>query len=252
MSKVTIDSLNTLFDHFELQNNAVLWLTSLDNQRQLYISKRFEEIWGVKTQKLYENSGSWGEHVYENDKDRVFSQVQNRTRAPEKAVKESLLYRILDQHKKIRYLHSTAFLLTSNEDIHVAFGGVTQELDETRWITALDSYNKGHSTEMKNQIFNTLNNEIKVVMSISNNNLLFKKKSLDLIKTIFNDGEPLNLTEREAQCLYHLSEGKSAKETAKLINVSQRTVEFHLNNIKEKVGCRTKIELLAKIKINSV
>lgn len=248
MSKVTMDSLDTLFDHFELQNNAVLWLTSLDNQRQLYISKRFEEIWGVKTQKLYENANSWGEYVHENDKDRVLSQVKNRALTPEKTMKESLLYRILDKHKKIRYLHSTPFLVTTNADIHVAFGGVTQELEEGQWINALDKYNKGHNSEMKHQIFNTLNNEIKVLIAMANKNFDSRHPPISHDKIIFQNGKALNLTERETQCLHYLSQGKSAKETSNMLHISQRTVEFHLKNIKEKAGCRSKLELLTKLK----
>lgn len=248
MSKVTMDSLDALFDHFELQNNAVLWLTSLDNQRQLYISKRFEEIWGVKTQKLYENASSWGEYVHENDKDRVLSQVKNRALTPDKTIKESLLYRILDNHKKIRYLHSSPFLLTSNEDIHIAFGGITQELEEGQWITALDKYHNGHMSEMKHHVFNTLNNEIKVLMAITNKNFDSRQLPISQDKTIFKNGKAIHLTEREAQCLHYLSQGKSAKETSTMLHISQRTVEFHLNNVKEKAGCRSKLELLTKLK----
>jgi DNA-binding CsgD family transcriptional regulator len=51
-------------------------------------------------------------------------------------------------------------------------------------------------------------------------------------------------SKREAECMIHLLRGKTVKQTAQKIGLSQRTVEYYLKNIKKKVGCRTKIELI--------
>lgn len=53
------------------------------------------------------------------------------------------------------------------------------------------------------------------------------------------------LSPRERECLKHLK--KTSKETSQLLNLSPRTVEFYLENIKNKLGCFTKQELLSKI-----
>lgn len=53
------------------------------------------------------------------------------------------------------------------------------------------------------------------------------------------------LTSREIQCVLFLMQGKSAKETARLMNISHRTVEGYIDTIKVKLGCRTKLELLS-------
>jgi DNA-binding CsgD family transcriptional regulator len=47
-------------------------------------------------------------------------------------------------------------------------------------------------------------------------------------------------------------QGKSAKQTGAILNISQRTVEFHLDNIKQKAQCRTKLELLGQVKSTRV
>ena len=52
------------------------------------------------------------------------------------------------------------------------------------------------------------------------------------------------LSKRESECLFQLSLGKTAKEIGRLLNLSPRTVEFYINNIKEKTGCRTRTELV--------
>lgn len=55
------------------------------------------------------------------------------------------------------------------------------------------------------------------------------------------------LSKRQAQCLQYLLEGKSAKQTANMLNLSTRTIEFYLDNMKKKMNCRTKLELAGKV-----
>lgn len=52
------------------------------------------------------------------------------------------------------------------------------------------------------------------------------------------------LTKREAQVAYCFIQGKSTMQTAKLLNLSRRTVEFYVNNMKVKLNCRFKADLL--------
>jgi DNA-binding CsgD family transcriptional regulator len=53
------------------------------------------------------------------------------------------------------------------------------------------------------------------------------------------------LTSRERECIKLLIQGKSAKETAVILRLSRRTVEFYLENIKNKLSCSYKHEVLA-------
>lgn len=55
------------------------------------------------------------------------------------------------------------------------------------------------------------------------------------------------LTPREMAVVTCLMAGKSAKESAKQLVISNRTVETHLENIKMKFNCRTKLELINKL-----
>lgn len=61
------------------------------------------------------------------------------------------------------------------------------------------------------------------------------------------DGEfsGIYLTPREVDCLVVLSTGCTVKFAARELNLSHRTVEFYLKNLKAKFGCATKGELLA-------
>jgi DNA-binding CsgD family transcriptional regulator len=59
--------------------------------------------------------------------------------------------------------------------------------------------------------------------------------------------EGIHLTQREITCIFHLLNYKTATETAKLMNISQRTVESYLETIKNKFSANTKAELIQKI-----
>jgi DNA-binding CsgD family transcriptional regulator len=63
------------------------------------------------------------------------------------------------------------------------------------------------------------------------------------IAALFN-----NLTQREEECLDLLSKGYTAKMTANALTISSRTVEKHIENIKEKFNVKHKAELISKYK----
>lgn len=55
---------------------------------------------------------------------------------------------------------------------------------------------------------------------------------------------PFHLSQRENECMFHLLRGKTSKQIADILNLSKRTIDFYIENIKNKAGCRTKSELL--------
>ncbi len=52
------------------------------------------------------------------------------------------------------------------------------------------------------------------------------------------------LTEKEVECLYWFGEGKTSEEIGVILSRSKRTVEKHIEQIKEKVECYTKSDLI--------
>lgn len=55
-----------------------------------------------------------------------------------------------------------------------------------------------------------------------------------------------NLTKKELTCLFYLLRGVNTKDVAKLLLISARTVETHIENIKFKLNCSTKSDLINK------
>ena len=54
-------------------------------------------------------------------------------------------------------------------------------------------------------------------------------------------------TKREAECMVWLLRGKTVNGVATLLKLSPRTVEYYLKNMKAKLRCRTKFELIDRV-----
>lgn len=54
------------------------------------------------------------------------------------------------------------------------------------------------------------------------------------------------LTARESECLRWVADGKTDIEVGKILAISPRTVRFHINNAKVKLGVSTRIQAVAK------
>lgn len=54
------------------------------------------------------------------------------------------------------------------------------------------------------------------------------------------------LSPRESECLHWVSSGKTDFEVGRILSISPRTVRFHINNAKTKLGVTTRIQAVAK------
>ena len=55
------------------------------------------------------------------------------------------------------------------------------------------------------------------------------------------------LTGREREILKMLADGRTAKEVGALLNISHKTVAFHRNNVKRKLGVHKTVELIKRV-----
>lgn len=60
---------------------------------------------------------------------------------------------------------------------------------------------------------------------------------------LLNQEKEVYLTRREAECMTYVIKGASAKQIAKILNISYRTVQSHIQNVREKLDCSRKDEL---------
>ena len=55
-----------------------------------------------------------------------------------------------------------------------------------------------------------------------------------------------NLNDREIEALMWAARGKTSEEIALIMSISERTVNFHLNNARDKLGVATRIQAAVK------
>ncbi len=61
---------------------------------------------------------------------------------------------------------------------------------------------------------------------------------------ILHQGKRTIITAREFHCLKHLAQGRTLKETGKILEISPRTAEDYLNRLKNKLAIYTKSQLI--------
>ena len=76
------------------------------------------------------------------------------------------------------------------------------------------------------------------------------KKTKQIIHQLKSTYDEFKLTPRESEALYYLMRGKTAKETAQRLNIHFKTVEKHHENIRTKLNCNSRSEVIEKA-INS-
>jgi DNA-binding CsgD family transcriptional regulator len=88
---------------------------------------------------------------------------------------------------------------------------------------------------------------LNVTQTLAQMNIEMEPVLIDYLKKILlcND-DCINLTPREEECLYYLIRGLSAKEIGRKLDLSNRTVEFYIAAIKDKLNCRKTSALIAK------
>ncbi len=115
-----------------------------------------------------------------------------------------------------------------------------------------------------NKFINYFENNCKALLEIEHNNILLpyynaheiaEVKAVDFIveedafdflneKTQKEIHRGSMFTQREKECLTLISQGYTMKNTAIKLNISHRTVEQHLRNLKDKLGLNTKNQLV--------
>ena len=98
-----------------------------------------------------------------------------------------------------------------------------------------------------NKVSNRLHN--KTITLPDEMRLNFTSQQSDTIKLSYfsEQGQSIKFSKRESEMIRLFSKGKTNKKIACELNLSPRTIESYLENIKIKTNCYTKGELIEKI-----
>lgn len=74
----------------------------------------------------------------------------------------------------------------------------------------------------------------------------YSKKNNNNVWLLSEDYPNMNLSARQQQCLFYTIQGKTAKEIGAILNLSPRTIESYIEQIKNVLNCYSKSALVEK------
>lgn len=77
-------------------------------------------------------------------------------------------------------------------------------------------------------------------------NSKYNMRETNSITLLTDKDDKYKLTKRESECLFYTLRGKTAKEIARILKLSPRTIEDYLDKVKMKFFCASKSELISK------
>jgi DNA-binding CsgD family transcriptional regulator len=111
------------------------------------------------------------------------------------------------------------------------------------WSDILNEVVRRKTDGQKADLFNTSDNEYEAYYIETRKKLLAKKSSIVRYRLGAKHGNKY-FTKREAECMVCLLKGKTIASVAAILKLSPRTVEYYIKNMKVKLACRTKFELI--------
>lgn len=155
---------------------------------------------------------------------------------------------LLDMYKALMGYQSDDDILMKNPLIALPHKGleviITENMKVIKTGKAHQFLNRVNFNNKKVFIFVT----VKAPM-YDNNNKIAGVFGISHLLSIYdiNGQIPEKITPRERICLMQLIRGKTSKQIADSLKLSIRTIEFYINNIKNKLACKSKSELIMKI-----
>lgn len=165
------------------------------------------------------------------------SQGNRRIDSMSPTIKEDCMQ---DMKKKLSLNDTKDFVERKKKKISFYWKSVVQEV--------LNKNNKAYSfyfTDVPSMYPDTENHDFSNGALDQKNSYRQQKKKKNYYLQEGREG--VYFTRREAECMVHCMHGKTIPGAAESLGLSPRTVEFYLKNMKVKLNCRTKSQLIEKV-----
>lgn len=242
---IDIQSLNLLMTSISNLSSTVFWVRSADFKKQIYVSPSFETIYGKECNLLYENPQAWTDPIDPEHRYQVLERLTQRriNQMNHLNDNEPVCYSLILPSNERHFIKNQAFTVCDDKKSIVAYAGMSENISEALYEHLLIN-KKNLNTADNNR--KAIDNVIQMLTRDIAQDRDYKKRSVAYNNS--NDNNLLDkLSVREKDCLQYLIQGMTAKETAKQLNLSPRTVETYIDSIKLKFGCRNKMEIMGII-----
>jgi PAS domain S-box-containing protein len=119
------------FRHMADTIPEVIWITSLEPEKVLYVSPSFERIWGLPVEDLYENPRLWMETIHPEDRERVVAMF-SRWIAGDPVDYHDVEFRITQPGGAIRWIHERGVMSRDEEGKPYRVSGISTDVTERK------------------------------------------------------------------------------------------------------------------------
>lgn len=246
MISITDKAIIELITLVEQQSEQIFWLRTPDFMQQLYVTDTFDQIWGRSLEPLFEHPTAFRDSLVPEDENirKAYNKRKQSSSVSEK--EQTILSRIITPTGEIKHMRDSCFSLHDSYGNTVGMAGIGKVITPSEWGHDLDG--KVKETHPLSKILQSLaerhTNAVASPMckEVKLSYKMYKGKYL--INTYIGE---IVLTPREFETLQLLLAGNTAKETAKVLNISPRTVQDYLINLRVKLECRNKLEIANRV-----
>lgn len=229
-------------DHHE---DYVIWIRDREMTKQIYQGKNFEKIWQRDPEIIFKYPLIWLDYLEDSGKEFYMEQFQRRHNENYNIPDLNLVYyQIKKPDNSIEYIIDNCFKCISADNI-IYIVGIAKKISSTSWNSIAQDKTliyREFDVAIKEQVFKLLKSHFLIVpfeqINDPNKRLVIFQEKIMAEGTLFSN--------REVECLFYLCLGNTAKEIAKMMDISPRTVESHIEQIITKTNCRNRIDIVGK------
>ena len=243
--RCSVQFLASIFMRLEQQNpDYVFWIRDASMTQQIYHSGNFTKFWGCQAGLIYDMPMLWINFLEQTGLNGYMSQLQDRHNHDYLiAEKNTIFYQVtrldgFNSHMKDHCFRCKCplgreYIAGISKNSHASSWHEEYRLAHAQW---LDDDKKVHRDFLQ-----LLSNHFGLKPIAEGND---QKTQVTAYREDFAREFRCKLSRRELECLYYLCQGDTAKRTAQRLDLSARTIEKHLDNVRIKTGNPTKLALI--------
>lgn len=213
---ISLEAFIRVLNTLSYDSEDVYWIGMPDFKRCLYVNPAYEKIWRHPREAILKDIRSWDKFLFPQDLKNYHPLLEMtkkiKQEGPLAQYKEK--YRIITPQGEIKWIEDRGNPLYDHNGQYIGVCGVAVDVTCKDILTQASKYLFTYFPKNKQSRF------------------YLKGRH----KNVY-------LTRREAECAFYLLKGKTSKETAKLLNISYRTVEDIIQKIKNKLNINYRSEL---------
>lgn len=239
--KLNVYQFKAIAESLIAHDDYVIWVCDPLYQQQIYLSPSYEKLWEQSCTEIYNDLTAWQSSLVDMTGEHLRKLY---TRLPELESRNVAHYVINTRRtQQKRFIRDTCFYLYADPpDECIAIAGIVQELSERQWLEEGAQYDLLLQARIDD--FQLKLKDMGLMSSSA------PRASSEAQKIV--DAKLIELSNRQLECLYYMLQGQSLKQVAAKLFRSPRTIETHMNMIKDKFECRRVVELASKISVQHV